>query len=65
MKEKINIATINHRVLFGSIEFLSAGEQVEIVQATQKNYLIRKIGSDGVPFLEVFSITKENLILCN
>ena len=37
-------ATINNRVLLGSIEVLSKGEQVEIVQSTQKNYLIRKIG---------------------
>ena len=53
-------ATINNRVLLGSIEVLSKGEQVEIVQSTQKNYLIRKIG-----LFEVFSINKDNLTLCN
>ncbi len=60
MKATINHATIRNRVLLGSIEVLKKGEEVEIVQSTQKNYLIRKIG-----FFEVFSISKENLILCN
>lgn len=52
--------TISNRVLLGSIEVLRKGEQVEIVQSTQKNYLIRKIG-----LFEVFSINKDNLTLCN
>ena len=60
MKATINHATIRNRVLLGSIEVLKKGEEVEIVQSTQKNYLIRKIG-----LFEVFSIAKENLILCN
>jgi len=60
MKEIINRATLRNRVLLGSIEVLKKGEEVEIVQTTQKNYLIRKIGLFGV-----FSINKENLILCN
>lgn len=60
MKATINHATLRNRVLLGSIEVLKKGEEVEIVQFTQKNYLIRKIG-----FFEVFSISKENLILCN
>lgn len=47
---------ITNRVLLGSIEVLRKGEQVEIVQSTQKKYLIRKIG-----FFEVFSISKENI----
>jgi hypothetical protein len=52
--------TISNRVLLGSIEVLRKGEQVEIIQSTQKNYLIRKIG-----LFEVFSINKDNLTLCN
>jgi hypothetical protein len=44
MKEIINRATLRNRVLLGSIEVLKKGEEVEIVQTTQKNYLIRKIG---------------------
>ena len=60
MKATINRATIRNRVLLGSIEVLRKGEEVEIVESTQKNYLIRKIG-----LFEVFSITKENLTLCN
>lgn len=60
MKATTNLATIRNRVLLGSIEILRKGEEVEIVQSTQKNYLIRKIG-----LFEVFSISKENLILCN
>jgi hypothetical protein len=57
MKVTTNRATVRNRVLLGSIEVLRKGEQVEIVQSTQKNYLIRKIG-----FFEVFSIAKENII---
>ena len=53
-------ATINNRVLLGSIEVLRKGEEVEIVQYTKKNYLIRKIG-----LFEVFSISKDNITLCN
>jgi hypothetical protein len=49
-------ATINNRVLLGSIEVLRKGEEVEIVQSTQKKYLIRKIG-----FFEVFSIDKKKI----
>lgn len=60
MKGIINRATLRNRVLLGSIEVLRKGEEVEILQTTQKNYLIRKIG-----LFEVFSISKENLILCN
>ncbi|MFY7912924.1 MAG: hypothetical protein ACOVO2_25370 [Emticicia sp.] len=59
MKTTTNRATINNRVLLGSIEVLRKGEEVEIVQSTQKNYLIRKIG-----LFEVFSITKENITIC-
>jgi hypothetical protein len=58
MKATINRATIRNRVLLGSIEVLRKGEQVEIVQSTQKNYLIRKIG-----LFEVFSISKENITI--
>jgi hypothetical protein len=58
MKAIINRATIRNRVLLGSIEVLRKGEQVEIVQSTQKNYLIRKIG-----LFEVFSIAKENITI--
>lgn len=50
--------TISNRVLLGSIEVLRKGEQVEIIQSTQKNYLIRKIG-----LFEVFSINKENITI--
>jgi hypothetical protein len=63
MKVTTNRATVRNRVLLGSIEVLRKGEQVEIVQSTQKNYLIRKIGLDGVPFFEVFSICKESLTM--
>ena len=58
MKATTNRATINNRVLLGSIEVLRKGEEVEIVQSTQKNYLIRKIG-----LFEVFSISKENITI--
>jgi hypothetical protein len=56
-------AIIKHRVFFGSIEALKANEIVEVIQYTQKNYLIRKIALDGIPFFEVFSIRKENLTM--
>lgn len=50
--------TIINRVLLGSIEFLSAGETVEIVERIKNNFLIRKIG-----LFEVFSCPVNNLKL--
>ena len=52
--------TIINRVLFGSIEFLSAGETVEIVERVKNNFLIRKIG-----YFEVFSCPINNLKIQN
>lgn len=63
MKATINRATVRNRVLLGSIEVLKKGEQVEIVAEYQKSFLIRKIGLDGIPFFEVFSINKENITI--
>lgn len=50
--------TIINRVLLGSIEFLRAGETVEIVERVKNNFLIRKIG-----YFEVFSCSANNLKL--
>jgi hypothetical protein len=58
MKATTNRATINNRVLLGSIEVLRKDEQVEIVAEYQKTFLIRKIG-----LFEVFSISKENITI--
>ncbi|MCU0323712.1 MAG: hypothetical protein MUF45_00460 [Spirosomaceae bacterium] len=49
---------IINRVLFGSIEFLSAGESVEIIERVNDNFLIRKIG-----YYEVFSCPSNNLVV--
>lgn len=53
----MKIGTIINRVLFGSIEFLSAGETVEIVERVNNNFLIRKIG-----YFEVFSCPINNVL---
>lgn len=49
---------IINRVLLGSIEFLSAGESVEIIERGNDNFLIRKIG-----YFEILSCPSNNLIV--